>query len=56
MTCSREGALVAAGALAAFAGVIIHKRVLRKITMATVQRITGAMLLLIAVLLGVGVI
>lgn len=56
MTHSREGALVTAGALAAFAGVIIGKRVLRKVTMATVQRITGAMLLLIAMLLGLGVI
>ncbi len=53
---SREGALVAAGALAAFAGVLIGKRVLHKITMSTVQRITGVLLLLIAVLLGLGVI
>lgn len=53
---SREGALVAAGAVAAFAGVIVGKRVLHKITMATVQRITGVLLLLIAALLGLGVI
>jgi hypothetical protein len=56
MAKSREGALVAAGALAAFAGVIIGRRVLHKITMATVQRITGALLLLIALLLGIGAI
>ena len=43
-------------ALAAFAGVIAGKRVLHKITMATVQRMTGVLLLLIAVLLGLGVI
>lgn len=53
---SREGALIAVGALAAFAGVILGKRLLHKITMATVQRITGALLLLIALLLGLGVI
>jgi hypothetical protein len=56
MTHSREGALVTAGALAAFTGVVLGKRVLHKVTMATVQRITGAMLLLIAMLLGIGVI
>lgn len=54
MAESREGALVAAGAVAAFAGVIIGKRFLHKITMTTVQRITGALLVLIAVLLGLG--
>lgn len=53
---SREGALVAAGALAAFAGVLAGKRALRKITMAAVQRITGLMLLGIAVLLGAGLV
>jgi hypothetical protein len=53
---SREGALVAVGALAAFAGVIVGKRFLHKITMATVQRITGGLLLLIALSLGAGVI
>ncbi len=53
---SREGALVAAGTLAAFAGVIAGKRFLHKITMATVQHITGGLLLLIAVLLGLGVV
>ena len=52
----REGALVAAGALSAFAGVIVGKRLLHKITMATVQRITGGLLVLIAVLLGFGVV
>jgi uncharacterized membrane protein YfcA len=53
---SREGALVVAGALAAFTGVIIGKRLLPKITMRTVQRITGAMLLFIALLLGTGLV
>ena len=45
-----------AGALAAFAGVIVGKRVLHTITIATVQGITGALLMLIAALLGLGVI
>jgi len=56
MAKSREGALIAVGALAAFAGVILGKRVLHKITMATVQRITGGLLLVIAGLLGLGLI
>lgn len=53
---SRDGALIAAGALAAFAGVVLGKRVLHRITMSTVQRITGALLLLIAALLGGGLV
>lgn len=36
-------------------GVLLGKRVLHKITMATVQRITGGLLLVIAALLGLGV-
>ncbi len=53
---SREGGLVLAGALAAFSGVVIGKRALPKITMITVQRITGSLLILIALLLGSGLI
>ncbi|MDX9721069.1 MAG: sulfite exporter TauE/SafE family protein [Myxococcota bacterium] len=53
---SHEGSLIAVGTLAAFAGVVLGKRVLHKITMQTVQRITGALLLLIAALLGSGLI
>ncbi|MBM3318031.1 MAG: TSUP family transporter, partial [Candidatus Eisenbacteria bacterium] len=53
---SREGALVAAGALAAFAGVLVGRRILHKVTMAVVQRITGGLLLLIAALLGLGLV
>ncbi len=53
---SRAGALVLAGVLAAFAGVIAGRSILHKVTMPTVQRITGGMLLLVAVLLGLGVI
>lgn len=52
---SREGALVAAGALAAFAGVLAGRRILPKVTMTAVQRITGMLLLLVALLLGMGV-
>ena len=50
----REGALIAVGAIAAFAGVILGKRLLHKITMSTVQRITGGLLVVIAALLGIG--
>ncbi len=53
---NKEVALVATGILAAFAGVIIGKRVLHKITMSAVQKITGGLLLFIAVLLGFGII
>ncbi len=47
--------LVGTGILAAFTGVIIGKRYLHKIEMHSVQTLTGAMLLAIAVLLGSGV-
>jgi uncharacterized membrane protein YfcA len=53
---SREGALVLAGTLAAFAGVLVGKRLVHEVTMRTVQRVTGAMLLLVAVFLGSGLI
>jgi hypothetical protein len=53
---SREGMLIATGSLAAFAGVIIGRRVVHQITMTAVQRITGGLLLLIALLLGLGAI
>lgn len=48
--------LVVAGALAAFAGVLIGKRFLHKITMKTVQTVTGLLLLGIAFALGSGII
>jgi hypothetical protein len=48
--------LVIAGILAAFAGVIIGKRFIHKITMKTVQSITGILLLGIALALGMGII
>jgi uncharacterized membrane protein YfcA len=53
---SRKGALILVGTLAAFSGVIAGRRVLHTITIATVQGITGALLVLIAALLGLGVI
>ncbi len=52
MAGAREMWLIAVGAAAAFAGVLIGKRVLKKVTMRSVQRITGGMLLVIALLLG----
>ncbi|MEW5735890.1 MAG: sulfite exporter TauE/SafE family protein [Thermodesulfobacteriota bacterium] len=48
--------LIAVGTLAAFAGVLIGKRFLHKVTMKTVQTLTGILLLGIAVALGSGVI
>jgi uncharacterized membrane protein YfcA len=53
---SREGSLVLTGTLAAFTGVIIGARLLHKVTMPAVQRLTGVMLLVIAVLLGLGLV
>jgi hypothetical protein len=48
--------LVLTGILAAFSGVLIGKRFLHKVTMNWVQALTGTLLLLIAVLLGSGII
>ncbi|MFH1135823.1 MAG: sulfite exporter TauE/SafE family protein [Pseudomonadota bacterium] len=48
--------LAAAGIIAAFAGVLVGKRFLRKITMKTVETITGIMLLGIALALGAGLV
>jgi len=47
--------LILTGILAAFAGVMIGKRFLHKVTMKTVQTMTGFLLLGIALVLGSGV-
>ena len=47
--------LVITGTFAAFIGTLVGKRFLKKVTMKTVKYITGSFLLLIAVLLGSGV-
>ena len=48
--------LVATGILAAFTGVLVGKRYLHKVTMSLVQTLTGTLLLLIALVLGAGLI
>lgn len=48
--------LVATGAVAAFTGVLVGKQFLHKVTMKTVQNMTEAMLLVIAAVLGAGII
>jgi hypothetical protein len=48
--------LIAAGSGAAFAGVVIGKRFLHKITMVTIQKLTGILLLGIAAALGLGLV
>ncbi|MCK9240442.1 TSUP family transporter [Desulfocurvus sp.] len=48
--------LVLAGTLAAFAGVLLARRFLHKVTMSAVQALTGAMLLAVALALGSGLI
>ncbi len=48
--------LVVAGSLAAFLGAFIGSRLLKKITMRTIQTIVGFMLLLLAAALGTGVV
>lgn len=51
-----EGRLILVGTLAAFAGVLIGKFYLKKVTMAGVRRLTGLMLFVVAVLLISGLI
>jgi hypothetical protein len=48
--------LIVTGILAAFLGVMIGKRFLHKVTMKTVQTVTGLFLLGIALVLGSGVV
>lgn len=52
----RERWLIAAGVAAAFAGVLLGRRLLPKVTLRAVQALTGILLLVIAVLLGAGII
>ena len=49
-----EWPLILSGIAAAFAGVLLGKRFLHKVTMQTVQTLTGILLLVIAVALGTG--
>jgi len=53
---SESSALILTGVVAAFAGVFAGKRLMKKITMSLVQKLTGVLLLLIAVLLSSGII
>ncbi|MCP4300640.1 MAG: TSUP family transporter, partial [Gammaproteobacteria bacterium] len=48
--------LVAAATLAAFIGAFAGSRLMKKVTMKTVQRIVGVMLILLAIGLGTGII
>lgn len=52
---SRQWLLIAVGVVAAFAGVLIGKRYLHKVTMRSIQIVTGVLLLVIAVALGSGI-
>jgi hypothetical protein len=51
-----EWPLVAVGCVAAFTGVLVGKRWLHKVTIGAVQALTGILLLLVALLLGSGLI
>lgn len=53
---SHEGRLIAVGTLAAFAGVVLGKKLLHKVTMKTIQIITGILLLMIGALLTSGIV
>jgi hypothetical protein len=53
---SAQWPLVVSGILAAFTGVIVGKRFLHKITMKTVQTLTGTLLLGVALALGAGLV
>jgi uncharacterized membrane protein YfcA len=48
--------LIGTGVLAAFAGILLGKRFLHKVTMGAVQTLTGVLLLVIAFALGSGLI
>jgi hypothetical protein len=52
----REAWLIGVGVVAAFLGVFLGKRVLKKVTMRMVQRVTGSLLVVIALLLAAGVV
>lgn len=56
LASSAEGKMIFAGVIAAFLGVIIGKRFLHKVTMKTIQYITGSLLLLIGFVMTVGLI
>ncbi|MFH1874203.1 MAG: TSUP family transporter [Pseudomonadota bacterium] len=56
ITHNHEVGLVASGVIAAFCGVMLGKRFLHKVTMITIQQITGCLLLVVALLLGLGII
>ena len=56
LTAGREGVLILTGILAAFAGVLLGRRVLHKVTMTGVQVLTGILLIGIALGLGSGLI
>ncbi len=53
---ARQWPLIVSGVFAAFAGLLIGTRFLHRVTMKTVQNITGILLLAVAVALGAGVI
>ena len=53
---SDQWPLILAGMVSAFAGVVIGKRFMHKITMKTIPTLTGSRLLVIAVALGSGII
>lgn len=51
-----HGAILTVAGVASFCGVFIGSKLLKKVTMLTVQRIVSVMLIIIAVLLGCGII
>jgi len=56
MVGGEQWPLIATGILAAFTGVMLGRRILHKITMKTIQTITGGLLLGFALALGLGII
>ena len=51
-----DGGLILVGSLAAFGGVLLGRAYLHKVTMTVIRRLTGVLLLVIALLLGSGLI
>ncbi len=56
MSTRNDQVLILAAIAAAFLGVVLGKRLLKKITMRMIQRLTGIMLIAIAILLAAGII
>lgn len=56
MVSSGEGVMILTGILAAFSGVVIGRQFLHKVTLKTIQTVTGSLLILIGFVLTIGLV